>query len=62
MLLVVISVPKKFKLLVYLGARAYMAVLPRGSYTYNLLLLKGLFYFRVTTFYKMSIELLFKLL
>jgi len=53
---------KVFKLLMYLGARAYMAVLLRGLYTCNLLLLKGPFCFRATAFHKMSIGFLFKLL
>ena len=32
-----------FKLLVYLSVRAYLAILPRGLYYYNLLLLEGPF-------------------
>jgi len=53
---------KIFKLLAYLSAKAYIAVLPRGLRAYNLLLLKRLFYFKATAFYKISIEFLFKLL
>ena len=53
---------KVFKFLAYLGTRAYTAVLLRGLYTCNLLLLKGPFYFKVMAFYKVSIEFLFKLL
>jgi len=47
-----------FKLLAYLGVRAYLAVLPRGLYYYNLLLLEGPFYLKVTAFYRVSIEFL----
>ena len=53
---------KVFKLLVYLGARAYTVVLPRGLRAYNLLLLKGSFYLRATAFYRVSVEFLFRLL
>jgi len=53
---------KIFKLLVYLSAGAHIAVLLRGLHACNLLLLKKLFYFRATAFYKMSVEFLFKLL
>jgi len=53
---------KVFKFLAYLGARAYTVVLFKGLYTYNLSLLKRLFYFKAMAFYKMSIEFLFKLL
>ena len=45
-----------FKLLVYLGIRAYLAVLPRGLYYRNLLLLEGPFYLYIMAFYKVSIE------
>jgi len=51
-----------FKLLAYLNAGAYTAVLPRGLRAYNLLLLKGPFYLRVMAFYRVFIEFLFKLL
>jgi len=51
-----------FKLLVHLGIRAYLAVLPRGLYCYNLLLLKGPSCLRATAFYKVFIEFLFRLL
>ena len=51
-----------FKLLVHLGIRAYLAILPRGLYYYNLLLLKGPFYLSATAFYKVSVEFLFRLL
>ena len=47
-----------FKLLVYLGIRAYLAVLPRGLYYYNLLLLKGPSCLYATAFYKVSVEFL----
>ena len=45
-----------FKLLVYLGIRAYLAVLPRGLYYYNLLLLEGPSCLYATAFHKVSIE------
>ena len=50
-----------FKLLVYLGIGAYSAILPRGLYYHNLLLLEGPFYLYVTAFYKVSVEFLFRL-
>ena len=46
------------KLLVYLGIIAYLAILPRGLYYYNLLLLEGPFYLYATAFYKVSVEFL----
>ena len=45
----------------YLGIRAYSAVLPRGLYYCNLLLLKGSFYLNATAFYKVFVEFLFRL-
>ena len=45
-----------FKLLVHLGIRAYLAVLPRGLYCRNLLLLEGPSYLYATAFYKVSVE------
>ena len=45
-----------FKLLVYLGIRAYLAVLPRGLYYRNLLLLEGPSCLYATAFYKVSVE------
>ena len=45
-----------FKLLVYLGIRAYLAVLPRGLYYRNLSLLKGPSYLYATAFYKVFVE------
>jgi hypothetical protein len=51
-----------FKLLVYLGIRAYLAVLSRGLYYYNLSLLEGPFYLSATASYKVSVEFLFRLL
>ena len=53
---------KVFKLLVHLGVRAYSAVLPRGLYYRNLLLLEVPFYLSATAFYKVFIEFLFRLL
>ena len=50
-----------FKLLVYLGIRAYLAILPKGLYYRNLLLSEGPFYLCTTAFYKISIEFLFRL-
>ena len=52
---------KVFKLLVHLGIRAYLAVLPRGLYCRNLLLLEGPFYLSATAFYKVFVEFLFRL-
>ena len=49
-----------FKLLVYLGVGAYLAVLPRGLYYCNLLLLEGPFYLSATAFYKVFMEFLFR--
>ena len=51
-----------FKLLVHLDIRAYLAVLPRGLYYRNLLLLEGPFYLYATAFHKVSVEFLFRLL
>ena len=45
-----------FKLLVHLGIRARSAILPRGLYYYNLLLLEGPSYLYATAFYKVSVE------
>jgi len=50
-----------FELLEYLGIRAYLAVLPRGLYYRNLLLLEGPFCLYATAFYKVSVEFLFRL-
>jgi hypothetical protein len=49
---------KVFKLLVYLGVGARSAVLPRGLYCRNLLLLEGPSYLYATAFYKVSVEFL----
>ena len=43
----------------HLGIRACSAVLPRGLYYYNLLLLERPFYLNAIAFYKVSIEFLF---
>jgi len=51
-----------FKLFIYLNIKAYIAILPKGLYIYNLLLLKVLFYFITTAFYKIFIKFLFRLL
>ena len=45
----------------YLGAKAYTIVLLRSLCICNLSLLKGLFYFKATAFYKISVGFLFKL-
>ena len=45
-----------FKLLVHLGVGAYLAVLPRGLYYRNLLLLEGPSCLYATAFYKVSVE------
>ena len=50
-----------FKLLVYLGIRAYLAILPRGLYYYNLLLLEGPSYLYITAFHKVFMEFPFRL-
>jgi len=52
---------KVFELLEYLGIRAYLAILPRGLYYYNLSLLEGPFYLYAMAFYKVSVEFLFRL-
>jgi len=49
---------KVFKLLVYLGVKARSAVLLRGLYYHNLLLLEGLFCFSATAFHKVFVEFL----
>ena len=59
---VTIGHTRVFKLLVYLGIRACLAVLPRGLYYYNLLLLEGPSYLCATAFYKVSVEFPFRLL
>ena len=51
-----------FKLLVYLGIGTRLAVLPRGLYYRNLLLLEGPSYLYATAFYKVSVEFPFRLL
>ena len=51
-----------FKLLVHLGIRAYLAILPRGLYYCNLLLLEGPFYLSVMAFHKVFVEFPFRLL
>ena len=51
-----------FKLLVHLGIRAYSAILPRGLYYRNLLLLEGPSCLYAMAFYKVSVEFLFRLL
>jgi len=50
-----------FKLLVHLNIRAYSAVLPRGLYCHNLLLLKGPSCLNATAFHKVSMEFPFRL-
>ena len=47
-----------FKLLVHLGIGAYLAILPRGLYYCNLLLLEGPSCLCATAFYKVSVEFL----
>ena len=51
-----------FKLLVHLGIRAHLAVLLRGLYYYNLLLLEGPSYLSATAFHKVFVEFPFRLL
>jgi len=50
-----------FKLLVYLGIRAYSAVLPRGLFCCNLLLLGRPSCLSAMAFYKVFVEFLFRL-
>ena len=50
---------KVFKLLAHLGIGVYLAVLPKGLYCYNLLLLKGPSCLKATAFHKISVEFLF---
>jgi len=50
-----------FKLLVHLGIRAYLAVLPRGLYYCNLLLLEGPFCLSATAVYEVFVEFPFRL-
>ena len=47
---------RAFELLVHLGIRALSAILPRGLYYYNLLLLEGPSYHYATAFHKVSVE------
>jgi hypothetical protein len=51
-----------FKLLVHLGIRAYLAVLPRGLYCRNLSLLEGPSCLSATAFHKVFIEFLFRVI
>jgi hypothetical protein len=46
---------------VHLGIRARLAILPKGLYYRNLLLLEGSLYLYATAFYKVSIEFPFRL-
>jgi len=52
---------KVFELLAHLGIRAHSAVLPRGLYCRNLLLLEGPSCLSATAFYKVFVEFLFRL-
>ena len=45
----------------HLGIRAYLAILPRGLYYRNLLLLEGPSYLSAMAFYKVFVEFLFRL-
>jgi len=49
-----------FKLLEHLGIKACLAILPRGLYYHNLLLLEGPSYLYAMAFYKVSVEFPFK--
>ena len=51
-----------FKLLVYLNIGAYLAILPKGLYYHNLLLLEGPSCLYIMAFHKVFIEFLFRLL
>ena len=48
-----------FKLLVYLGARAYIVILLGALHVYNLLLLRLPFYLIAAAVHRVSIEFLF---
>jgi len=50
-----------FKLLAHLDIRAYLAILPRGLYYCNLLLLEGPSCLNATAFYKVFMEFPFRL-
>ena len=50
-----------FRLLVYLGVRTHSAVLPRGLYYRNLLLLEGPSCLSATAFHKVFMEFPFRL-
>ena len=50
-----------FKLLVYLGIRAHLAILPRGLYCCNLLLLEGPSCISATAVHKVFVEFPFRL-
>ena len=50
-----------FELLVHLGVRARLAILPRGLYYRNLLLSKGPSCLNAMAFYKVSMEFPFRL-
>jgi len=54
-----INIRASLKLLVYLGIRTYIAVLPRGLYYYNLLLLEVPFYLIIMAFYRVSMGFYF---
>jgi len=49
-----------FELLVHLGIRAHLAVLPRGLYYYNFSLLEGPFCLSATAFHKVFVEFPFR--
>ena len=49
-----------FKLLIHLGARAYLAVLSRYLYIQDLLLLEGPSCLVITAFYKVSVGFPYK--
>jgi len=49
-------------MLAYLDIRADLAILPKGLYYYNLLLLEGPFYLKAMAIYRVSMEFPFRLL
>ena len=53
---------KNFKFLLHLSAGVYMAILLRGLYNCNFLLLEGPFCFGATAVHRVFIEFLYKLL
>ena len=49
-----------FKLLAHLSTKAYIVILLKALYAYNLLLLERPFYLKAIAFYRVSVEFLFR--